>query len=158
VFNNNLPDYVRQQSQEGDGNYYVHIALQNNAQLSNEAWIMKNLACELDEIECELNIRNYKQNPQLLQRQNAIFGEFRRWLRKVYHSSIGPITVNKPTQRDTETIKLLESYMDRPYGTFPIRKLTEPALDYFHMLEIKGLVPVSFGFNQQSGISKFNQS
>ena len=158
MFNNDLPDYVRQQSESGDGNYYVHIALQNNGQLSNEAWIMKNLACELEETLCELDGKNYKQHPQLLKRQNYVFGEFRRWLRKVYHSSIGPINVNKPNSQDYKVIKQLESYMDKPYGSFPIRNITRPALDYFHMLEVKGLVPVSFGFSQMSGINKLMKS
>ena len=154
----NNPDYLRQQNNDGEGNYYVHIALQNNGTLSNEAWIMKDLACELEETLPELCLKNYKQRPEMLKRQNELYSEFRKWLRKVYHSSIGPITFNKPSKDDTNVILALESYMDKPYGSFPIKDITKPALLYFHMLEVKGLVPVSFGFNNESGISKFNKS
>ena len=152
-FNNDLPEYVRQQSNEGDGNYYVHIALMNNGRLSDEAWMMKNLACELEDTLPEYS----KKNTNASKYQNQLFSEFRKWLRKCYHSSIGPVTFNKPNKEDREIIESLESYMDEPYGTFPISKLTRPALMYFHMLEVKGLVPVSYGFNTTSGITKFNQ-
>lgn len=139
--------------QEGEGSYYVHIALNNNGRLSDEAWLMKNLACDLEDTLPEYR----KNNTNALKYQNQLFSEFRKWLRKVYHSSIGPINFNKPTSSDKIVIASLESYMDAPYGSFPIQKLTRPALEYFHMLEVKGLVPVSFGFSSQSGISKFNQ-
>lgn len=153
-----MGQYIQQQSEGGDTNYYVHLALQNNERLSDVAWKMLNLTCELEETLPELTPKTQKLFPENLKRQNEIFYQFRDRLRLVVNASWGAVLYNKPTTEDKELVKQIESYIGKPYGTYPINKLTSPAREYFQMLQGKGILPLSFGFSQESGISKFNKS
>ena len=152
-------DKLKSQSETGDGttDYFVNIALRNNGIISQFAFEMMDLACELEDTLPGLTMKNLKGNTSLIQNQNLLFLHFRRKLRVVFYATAYQIKVNKPTKEDVEIIRLIESYINVPYGQYQISKLTAPAIDYFQMLVHKGIVPIVLGFSEKSGISKFNQ-
>lgn len=152
-------DKIKSQVETGDGtsDYFVNIALRNNGIVSDYAFQMLNLACALEDTLPELTLDNKRLYPEVSQNQNIMFRQFRSCLRFVFYATAIQIRVNKPTKEDLEVIRQLESYLNQPYGKYPINKITAPAINYFEILVHKGIVPIVLGYSEKSGISKFNQ-
>lgn len=150
-------DGLKDSHDDTEGDYYVNIGLKNNGLVSDHAFVMLGYICQLEETLPEYAL-NKAHKIELSRRQNSMFPQFREELRYVFYATEGQIKRNKPTGDDTKTIKAIHNYLNKPYGSYKIMYLLEPAREYYGMLTGKGIVPIVLGYGVESSMKKWVKS
>lgn len=127
-----------------------HQGLSGNVLLQESAFAMLSDAIMIEELICDYSPGRIP--PKVHKVLNGLWKQFRYNFRKTLSISEEDIP-----ELDREFLQDIKKLMDKPYGSYDFRKLTQAAHDYFGILRRMRLILISFEHEEMSSEAKFNK-